>query len=446
MTARGLFFEQSPPLWVPMRFFLTGPLFGLLAAVVIGWGGADAFDSRWTPSLLAATHLVTLGFLTMVMSGALLQLLPVIAGTAVPMPRLTAAGVHVPLAAGTLTLAAGLGTGAPLLLQTGLSLLAVALGVLLTAAGYALCRTPIANAVVTTLRLALAALLITTVLGFTLAAALARGWALPLVALTDLHLKWGLIGWVGLLVAGVAIQVVPMFQTTPGYPHGTVRWLARLAFLALAAITLAVALPSGTALKAWASGTLAATSAVFAGFTLYLQSRRRRRLPDPTVTLWRTAMASLLGCTALWISAQWHPEISAARAYGPLLGVVMVSGFAMSVVNGMLYKIAPFLSWLHMQNMAQGRFVVPNVREILPGEAAQRQCRIHLAAVVLLAAAALWPAMFTYPATFAAASSSVLLWWNLMHTLRVYRKFLDGNENPPTLSRSGKAATAKDRG
>lgn len=43
----------------------------------------------------------------------------------------------------------------------------------------------------------------------------------------------------------------------------------------------------------------------------------------------------------------------------------------------------------------------------------------------LLAAAALWPATFTYPAAFVAASSSVLLWWNLMQTLRVYRKFRD---------------------
>ncbi|MEK6211899.1 MAG: hypothetical protein AABM64_16265 [Pseudomonadota bacterium] len=103
----------------------------------------------------------------------------------------------------------------------------------------------------------------------------------------------------------------------------------------------------------------------------------------------------------------------------------MIAGFALSVVNGMLYKIAPFLSWLHMQNKAQRMAVAPNVKKILPSEAAQRQSRIHVVAVVLLAAAALWPATFTYPAAFAVASSSVLLWWNLIRTLRVYRRFCD---------------------
>jgi hypothetical protein len=93
---------------VPLRFFLAGPLFGLLAAAAIAWGGADAFGSRWAPSILAATHLVTLGFLTMVMSGALLQVLPVIVGAAVPMPRLTAAAVHLPLAAVAVWAAGGL--------------------------------------------------------------------------------------------------------------------------------------------------------------------------------------------------------------------------------------------------------------------------------------------------------------------------------------------------
>ncbi len=425
MTAPVLSFEQSPPLTVPLRFFLTGPLFAVLAAVVIAWDGPDAFASRWTPSLLAATHLITLGFLTMVSSGALLQLLPVVVGTGVPAPRLTVAGVHLFLSTGTLSLAAGLGANAPALLLMAVPLLAAALGALLAAMGYALWRAPSRNAVVTTLRLAAVALLATILLGLTLAVALARGWALPYVDLTDLHLKWGLIGWIGLLVAGVAIQLVPMLQTTPAYPHGAVRWLARLAFLALAAISVSVALPSAAFLATWAGAALAVLVATFAGFTLYLQSQRRRRQPDATHMLWSTGMVSLLLCSALWVSAQWHPQIAASRAYGPLLGILMVAGFAMSVVNGMLYKIAPFLSWLHMQNLARGIAVAPNVRKILPAEAALRQSRLHVAAVVLLAAAALWPTVFTYPAALVAASSMALLWWNLMHTLKVYRRFRD---------------------
>jgi len=424
VSTQGLSLEQSPPLVVPLRFFLTGPLFGLLAAAAIAWGGADAFGSRWAPSILAATHLVTLGFLTMVMSGALLQVLPVIVGAAVPRPRLTAAAVHLPLAAGTLALAVGLGIGAPGLLQLGLALLAAALGVLLASASYALWRAPADNAVVTAMRLALAALLATSLLGLTLAAALARGWALPLVVLTDLHLQWGLIGWVGLLVAGVAIHVVPMFQTTPGYPVNLMRWMARLTFAALSLITVAaVAAPDG-AIHDWTRIGLAVMAAAFASVTLYLQSRRRRRQPDATLTLWRTGMASLLAAVAVWAAGRLLPDCAQAPVHGLVLGILMVSGFAVSVVNGMLYKIAPFLAWLAMQNAAHGLALPPNVKRILPDPWMQRQARLHLLALALLLGAAIWPQALVYPAAAAYAASSAFLWRNIAHVYRVHRRFV----------------------
>lgn len=430
MSAQRLSLEQSPPLAVPLRFFLTGPLFSLLAAAAIAWGGADAFGSRWSPSILAATHLVTLGFLTMVMSGALLQVLPVIVGSAVPMPRLTAAAVHVPLAAGTLALAVGLGIGAPTLLLLGLPLLAAAIGVLLASAGYALWRAPADNAVVTAMRLALASLLATLLLGLTLGAALARGWALPLAALTDLHLQWGLIGWVGLLVAGVAIHVVPMFQTTPGYPVNLMRWMARLTFAALSLITVAAAVPDG-AVRDWTRIGLAAMAVAFASVTLYLQSRRRRRQPDATLTLWRTAMASLLAAVAVWAAGRLLPDCAQAPVHGLVLGTLMVGGFAVSVVNGMLYKIVPFLAWLAMQNAAHGLTVPPNVKRILPDPWMQRQARLHLLALALMLGAAIWPQALVYPAAAAYAASSAFLWRNIAHVCRVHRRFVHTLHDAP---------------
>jgi hypothetical protein len=51
-----------------------------------------------------------------------------------------------------------------------------------------------------------------------LAEALARGLALPLIELTNIHLAWGLGGWALMLLAGVSYHVVPMFQLTRPYP------------------------------------------------------------------------------------------------------------------------------------------------------------------------------------------------------------------------------------
>ncbi|MHB0982634.1 MAG: hypothetical protein ACYC02_04540, partial [Thiobacillus sp.] len=79
----GLSFGQAPPYSLPLRFFLTAPLFLLAAAGLIVWA-PEALASRWTPYTLALTHALTLGFLAMVMLGALLQMLPVVAGSSIP--------------------------------------------------------------------------------------------------------------------------------------------------------------------------------------------------------------------------------------------------------------------------------------------------------------------------------------------------------------------------
>jgi hypothetical protein len=86
-----LSFDQAPPLAAPLRFFLTAPLFAILAALLVLWSGPELFASRWTGAALALTHLITVGFMLQVMLGAMLQILPVVAGANISRP---AAGRH----------------------------------------------------------------------------------------------------------------------------------------------------------------------------------------------------------------------------------------------------------------------------------------------------------------------------------------------------------------
>ena len=102
MQPSGLNFQQAPPISVPLRFFLSAPLFALLSSIVLLWSGEDLMASRWSPATLAAVHLLTLGYMAMVMAGAMIQMLPVLAGTPVPRPRLFAGIVHVALVLGVL--------------------------------------------------------------------------------------------------------------------------------------------------------------------------------------------------------------------------------------------------------------------------------------------------------------------------------------------------------
>lgn len=421
MIPAGLSLEQAPPFSVPLRFFLTAPWFLVFAASLVLWRGPEIFASRWAPDTLALTHLLTLGFMAQVMLGALLQMLPVVVGVVVPRPRLTAALIHIPLTLGTLALCAGLLLGLPPVFRLATWLLGLAFGVALAAIHLALWRAPVASGTVVTLRCALIGLLATVGLGLGLSGFFGWGWRVPVLTIANLHAIWGLLGWTVLLVAGVAYQVVPMFQITPPYPPRFVGAFALLVSGLLVAWSLCLAGGWETAARLAASG-LAVATASFAGLTLYLLRERRRKIGDATLNYWRLSLISLLAAAGLGLSAQASPAWAQAPRVELLVGMLMIAGFALGVINGMLYKIVPFLAWFHLQAQLFGRAKVPNMKQLLPDAAIRRQGWAYGATLCLLLAAALHPARFGVPAGIALGATGAWLGFNLLRVALAYRR------------------------
>lgn len=419
----GLSFSQAPPILVPFRFFLSAPLFGLLAALLVLWYGPSLLDSRWQPSVLALTHLMTLGFLGMAMIGAMLQMLPVVAGSPVAHPVGVARAVHLLLIPGVLLLAGGFLLGMPLPIRLAMLLLSAGFTIFIAAAGLSLWRAPAGNPTMIGMRFAVAGLLVTVVLGLVLASNYGWAWWLTRwVQVTNLHATWGLLGWVGLLVIGVSYQVVPMFQLTPAYPRPMTRWLSWALFSLLLSGSAAFLLPEGKEQVAWVVTLLIVASfAVFALMTLRLQLQRRRRQSDVTLLFWRFGMACLLLALALSLVGQAMPAWAGAQRVNFMMVFLFITGFAVSVVNGMLYKIVPFLIWFHLQSLLMGMVRVPNMKLIMPEPGMRRQMWLHFAAVPTLALSALWPPLI-YPAALLFGASVIWLELNLLYAFRIYQE------------------------
>jgi hypothetical protein len=416
---RALSLEQSPGLGAVLRFFLGTPAFALLAGCVLAWQGAAAFDSRWSPVTLALTHLFTLGVLGMSMAGALIQILPVVAGATLPKVDTMVPRVHALLATGTLALAAAFLAAQAWLFGIAVILLVPALLWLAATLAIGLWqRVPDGAApMVAMVRLALASLLVTVVLGALLGMAFAvpdAPW-LPLMQVTDLHALWGLFGWAGLLLAGVALQVLPMFQVTPLYDRRIERWLGLLAVLALFLYSVNSTLADGGAMPLGLApaALLCVVFGLFGVATLRLLARRTRSA-DAMTLFWRLAMACLLAALFLWAAP---PGLAGAgERLAP--GVLVVAGFLFSTVNGMLYKIVPFLLWHDGQAHAAPGQRVRQVKHIIPDEAAQRQFRLHALALALLLAACWYPEPLARAAGVAVAVSALSLGWNLWGACR----------------------------
>ncbi|TFW01798.1 permease [Oxalobacteraceae bacterium OM1] len=410
---RALSFDASPPLRAPMRFFLTAPVFGIAGGLLLTWQGADAFASRWMPSTLALTHLLVLGFLAMTMIGALLQMLPVVAGVTVPRVAGVGCWVWIGTTAGTVLLASAFLMSAPLLFQLATVTLALAFAGLLAAVvrGLLQAAPQAAAATVNGMRLALLSLAATLVLGVTLGSYFGWNANVPVARLVNFHAAWGLLGWVGILIVGVGFQVIPMFQATPVYPRHMTRWLPGV----IACLLLLRMLPgAGAQVAAWC---LAAAFGLFGVWTLRLLARRRRPKRDVTTLFWRLAM----GCLAVAALMAVLPGIDDARPM--LLGVLFIAGCAVSAVSGMLYKIVPFLLWYHLQEAAGAASKAPSIRILLSEQAAEQHFWLHAGALAMLVGAVFVPEL-ARPAGAAFAIASLRLALNLASAALRYRRAL----------------------
>jgi hypothetical protein len=90
------------------------------------------------------------------------------------------------------------------------------------------------------------------------------------------------------------------------------------------------------------------------------------------------------------------------------VGIAVMIGLFGSIINGMLYKIVPFLTWFRLHSVAGANRRLPNVKAIIPERRQRRQFVMHFAALCLLGGAALWPPL-VYPAALALAASAILL-------------------------------------
>lgn len=417
MNYTALSLSQTPSLSVPLPYFLIAPLFAAAAAILLLVDGPQLLAGRWSPEMLALTHMLTLGVLGTTMLGAVQQLVPVLVGVPLPAQRPVAYILLLLWLAGSFLLILGMAAGQSMATRLGGALLAVAVILTATLVLRSVWLSSSKHATVRAMGLAVGGLAIAAAIPVYLL--FHFGGQLPLAhPLTALHIGWASLGWLFILLAGVAYQVVPMFQITPEYPALVRRWLAPAMVAALGLWSLQIFMP-GFSLFAWllASGTI-----FFALQTLLLQQRRRRRLADVTLDFWRVAMGSLLLSAVSWMVREFYPMPRLDLA----LGLLFFVGFALSAINGMLYKIVPFLIWLHLNNRLQqaGRWQgkVPNMKQVIPEHRARWQFRLHLAALGLLALALLVPG---WPVAIGAAIwllSSLALWGNLFQALGLFRR------------------------
>jgi hypothetical protein len=412
--------QQAPPIYVPLRFFITAPLFLVLAALILLSSDGNPFTNMRSPALLAATHCITLGFMAMIMLGAMQQVLPVVIVSPMPASRLTAWLTFLPLISGAVLLPGGFMQGKPELFELAWPLLGLAFFTFIIASLISLAQSSAHNATKTSILLSILALTGTITLGIMLAHGYANGSLLPYDKLATAHINLSLGGWVLLLIIGVSYQVVPMFQLTPNYPKWLTAGLTPAIFIVLLLNLLSLLLDFR---PPWAvisiQGMFWFLAGCFAVATLMLQSKRRRRVADATLSFFRFGLMALLCAAMLSLSTQFFSDIDHIVK---LSAVLFMLGFAMSLINGMLYKIVPFLVWFHLFRGGVKRGV-PNMKEIIPEQWMWRHLWLHRGTVLAALFAPWWHAA-AWMVSLGLLLQGMLLGYALLTAILIYRRTL----------------------
>lgn len=378
MNLTGLSLDNIPPIHIPLRFFLIAPVFGGLAGILL-IGYPELLTNRWLPATLAFTHLLTLGVGTMVMLGALFQVLPVVSNRAIPGAQVIAPWVLQGIVWGTLALAAGFLTSSGWLFILAAFLLATGFGIFVAAFGTGLTHARPAGDTTITLRLAALSLAATLVLGgvqLTLHLWPEAGLYQP--HQTQLHAFIGGFGWVLLLIMGVSFQVIPMFHVAPAFPGWVCRQLTLVIFAANGAVLLA-----GESVASIALPLTLVAAILYATEALKVIKARKRKLVDYTVRFWQLGLSQLIAAALLALILSLTESNAWRVPLESLLGLVFALGFSLSIMLGMLQKIVPFLIYLHLQRMTLANphavmVKLPHMKALIPTKYSCWQFRLQL--------------------------------------------------------------------
>jgi hypothetical protein len=371
----------------------------VLAEILLAVGYADPLAALRAPATLVGVHLITIGWLSLLMLGALYQFVPVITNTPLysqrlPLYSLCAIG---PGLAAMLAGFVGLG-GAPFLTAAWLPL-----GGSLVLTGFVLGAINLAATLWRARPLPLPAGFVAFSLGFLLLTGLlglgfAFAFAQPqppffLRALVgsglSLHVAAGLGGWFTLTVMGVSYRLLSMFMLAPDEPR---RSTYAALILSVAGLVLLLAAGLTGLWGGFALGWLKALGAALAGLgmifyladiVVFYRTRKRRQLELNSVT---AAVALALITLALLLAALAMASGRLER-FAAALGYLFVFGGLSGLGLSQLYKIIPFLTWLEVFGKRMGKGPVPRVQDLVNESRAKPGFVLYFTATVLASAA-----------------------------------------------------------
>ena len=378
--------KMAPPFKLVAHYLIAAVCSFVVLSVLFAFSWNEIHGHHFQPRLLALTHIATLGWITMAIFGALFQLVPVVLEVPLWSARLGLWQFWI-FTIGTICLVTGFWT-----FSVGMHLDLAPL--LLIVAGYMF----VFNMLRTIQRVKqgnltayfLVAGLFYFFLTITLGALLAVNLGHPFLTrnhldFLKLHAILGLIGWVLMIVMGVALKLVPMFSMSHDYS-------LRPAWYAFALVNLGI-LGATTSALFWTSDTafIVCCVAIALGLASYaiqlsiiLKHRLRKALDVAMQHVLVSVACLLLGIVAGLVLLFADLAADLDQRVVLFYGFIALFGVVSALIIGQMYKIVPFLVWLQKYAPLAGTKPVPAMKDMIDQRLARYELWSIVAALVLV--------------------------------------------------------------
>ncbi len=357
----GLSTKNAPSPKVVLPYYAYGAVAFIIAAIVLFFTADELSFGTMGLKIYSLVHIIVLGWITMVIFGALYQLIPVVMevklySEKMAMTSFILLGLGTPLMAYSFWTSFTAGTG---MMMAGGTFVVVAIIVFAINTILSAVKSEVKTTENKFIVTSVFWLMLTVLLGFLV---ISFPQYLP-PNVKSIHIHLGIIGWFMMLVVGVASVLMPMFFIS----HQLNRAYLKISYWVLngglVILLLSFFLEMDPLVTAMASISILAGFGLFVKYNYDAYAKRLRRKLDIGMK------HSVLAFSLLFITM----ATGLASAFGDLLGLsgeVMVKlnlvyitslfyGFLTSLILGQMYKTLPFIVWLKLYQDKVGKFKTP---------------------------------------------------------------------------------------
>ena len=379
--------EMAPPFILVALFFVAGIVFLILSGIWLLGMSSEIHVYFISFSLAAFSHLFLLGFVMMIIFGALYQLLPVVLEAPIFSKDFAYVQFYMYVVGLSLMVSGFSVSDVSFLIAYGAvitysSMMVFCINVFLT-----FYRLDTMTLVGKFLLIATVFLCFSVTLGLILGLNLTHGFfAIDMDAWTKAHILGTLGGFVMMVVMGVSMVLVPMFSLSHQFNEMPIKSALYLFSLGILGSMLALIFGLGSYYRIFSAFFIVCGIGCYLYQMCLVFMQRARKQND----YWAKNIMFAWFCLGVATLGIMNYFFLGKIEWVMFSGVLFFFGFLVSFIVGHIYKIVPFLIWYEKFSPLVGKQKVPLLHQMIHTMMANTQTYLFFVAIGLQAVGVMW--------------------------------------------------------